>query len=153
MSRQKTVICCFAAICWMAYAAPVLAGSITDFFNWTQVQDPPHAGMTGGVDTALQVTLTATGAVPAATDIGYQSVNGVDVAGSTAGNYFSPAQDFQIAVDFNVSTLSSVGFAAIGFGIGEDGAGMNSAGPLLAIANGTAFGFLGGARTNDVSQV
>ena len=86
MSRQKTVICCFAAICWMASAAPVLAGSISDFFNWTQVQDPPHAGMTGGVDTALQVTLTATGAVPAATDIGYQSVNGVDVAGSTAGN-------------------------------------------------------------------
>lgn len=108
--------------------------------------------MTGSVDNSTQVTLTATGLVPAGTDIGYQSVNGNDVASSSFGSYFSASQNFHIAIDYSLTSLQSAGFGAIGFGIGEDRAGTNSAGVLLAINNGVALAFSGGARTNDISQ-
>ncbi|MCG6936776.1 MAG: VPLPA-CTERM sorting domain-containing protein [Gammaproteobacteria bacterium] len=131
---------------------PVSASSIDDFNSWTQVQDPPHTGMTGSIDNLTQATLTAIGPVPAGTDIGYQSVNGNNVASSSYGSYFSASQDFHIAVDFALTSLSPTGFAAIGFGVGEDSAGTNSAGALLAILNGGAPVFSGGARINDISQ-
>lgn len=151
MSRQNSAMS-YAALLWLVFVMPVSAGSITDFENWTKVEDPPHAGMTG-TRSSTQVTLTAIGPVPAGTDIGYQSVNGNAVAGSSSGNYFSAGQDFHIAVDFAVNAAGSSGFAAIGFGIGEDIDGMNSAGPLLGISNGNALGFFGGARTNDVTDL
>ena len=128
------------------------AAMIEDFNTWTEVEDPAHPGMSSNVDSASQITLTASGAIPAGTDIGYQSVNGNTVATSTAGYYFSAGQDFHVAVDFNVSPLGSVGLAGIGFGIGEDGAGMNSAGVGLGIFNGSAAAFTGAARIDDVTQ-
>ena len=150
-------------ISWIAILAllivnggrPSAAGAtlgIDDFNSWTQVQDPPHAGLTGNVDNANQATLLATGAVPATVDIGYQSVAGSDVASSSQGNYFSINQDFQVAVDFDVTAVNSAGLAAIGFGIGEDRDGMNSAGVALAINSGNPLAFSGGARINDVTQ-
>lgn len=152
MSKQCAAMSYAVVLLWSLCVTPVSAGSIDNLNSWTQVQDPPHTGMTGSVDSPIQVSLTAIGAVPAGTDIGYQSVNGSSPAGSSSGNYFSLSQDFHIAVDFNVSALDSVGFAAIGFGIGEDADGMNSAGPLLAFSNGAAVGFFGAARINDITQ-
>lgn len=128
------------------------AATVTDFDTWTPVADPPHAGMSGTVDGPGQVTLVASGAVPAGTDVGFQSVNGADVAGSTAGHYFSAATSFEAAVDFGFTAAGSVGLGAIGFGLGEDGAGTDSAGVALSILNGAAFAFGGGARVGDVTQ-
>jgi hypothetical protein len=147
----------FSAVLLLSLTAinPAAALSITDFNSWTQVQDPADPGMTGSLaagSPSTQATLTATGSVPASTDIGYQSVSGNTVAGSLSGNYFSVAQDFHIAIDFDVSASASVGLAGIGFGIGEDGAGANSAGAGLAINNGSPAAFAGSARINDVTQ-
>ncbi len=126
--------------------------NIEDFTTWTLVEDPPHPGLDASVISPSEVFLTANGAIPAATDIGFQSVDGSDVMNSTSGFYFSKDADFEIAVDFSVSTENSLGLAGIGFGIGEDGDGANSAGVGLAIANGAAFAFSGAARINDVTQ-
>lgn len=150
MSKQKAAMSYSVALFWLGFAAPASAGLITDFQTWKQVEDPPHVNMTGGVVSSTEVSLTAIGPVPAGTDIGYQSINGNTVAGSSSGNYFLASQDFHIAVDFAVDAGNSTGFAAIGFGIGEDGDGNNSAGPLLAFFDGTPLGFFGGARTNNV---
>ena len=90
--------------------------------------------------------------IPAGTDIGYQSVDGVDVAGSASGFYFSPLEDFHVAIDYDVTHDASVGFAGIGFGIGEDRDGMDSAGMGLAINNGAPTAFAGAARIGDVNQ-
>lgn len=147
-------ICCLlslpAALLLIAVqAAP--AASLTDLTTWTEVEDPAHPGLSSTVDSASQITLSADGAIPAATDIGYQSVDGATVAGSTTGYYFSVLEDFSLAIDFDVTAANSVGLAAIGFGIGEDGAGANSAGAALAVFNGSPFAFSGGARVNDVT--
>lgn len=152
MCKKITAMNSTVALLWLSIAASNVAASIDNLNSWTQVQDPPHSGMSGVVNSATQVTLTASGAVPAGTDIGYQSIDGVSVASSSSGNYFSPSQSFHIAVDFNLTGLNSIGFAAIGFGVGEDGAGMNSSGPLMAILNGAPSGFSGAARINDVTQ-
>ena len=140
------------SLLWLVAVTPVSA-AIEDFNTWTLVQDPAHAGMTSSVDNAAQVTLTADGAVPGGTDIGYQSINGNTVTSSSAGYYFSIAQDFHIAVDFSVSPAASMGLAGLGFGIGEDGAGENSAGPGLAIFNSIPLSFAGASRINDVTQL
>ncbi|TWT43203.1 PEP-CTERM sorting domain-containing protein [Botrimarina hoheduenensis] len=128
------------------------AASITDLNAWTQLQDPPHPGMAGVVDNASQVTLTATGAVPSGTDIGYASVNGPDVAGSTGGYYFDPAQSFVVAIDFDLSAGGSIGGGGIGFGIGEDVGGTDSAGVGLALLNGAPLLFSAASRVNDIDQ-
>ena len=128
------------------------ASTISDFSTWTLVQDPPNANMTASLDSAVQTTLNASGAVPAGVDIGYQSVDGNLTAGSTSGYYFSASENFQVAIDFDVAAVASVGLAAVGMGIGEDGAGANSAGPALAIVSGVASTFSGGARIDDVTQ-
>ena len=153
MSEQKSVRnFIVASLLWLIVFTPASAAVIDDFNSWTQVQDPAHPGMTGTVDNASQATLIATGAIPAATDIGYQSVDGTTVATSLSGHYFKVGQDFHIAVNFDVSDVDSIGLAGIGFGIGEDSAGMNSAAPGLAIFNGMPSAFGGAARTNDVVQ-
>jgi len=131
---------------------PTRTEAITDFGTWTQVQDPAHPGMSGRVDNASQITLSASGAVPAATDIGYQSVDGPSAAAATGGHYFSAGESFHVAIDYDVIAASSVGLAALGFGVGEDAEGRNSAGPALAVDNGNPLAFSGGARVNDVTQ-
>ena len=153
MSERKSVKNFIVAILfWLVLVTPASAALIDNFNSWTQVQDPAHLGMTGTVDNDSQATLIAAGLIPAATDIGYQSVDGTTVATSLAGHYFKVGQDFHIAVDFDVSEVDSVGLAGIGFGIGEDSAGMNSAGPGLAIFNGNPSAFGGAARIDDSLQ-
>ena len=131
---------------------PVFAG-IVDFTEWTRVQDPPDGNFVGSVDSASQVTLSATGGpVPSATDIGYQSVNGQTAASSTAGYAFDPAADFSVAVDFSLD-VSGTGGLGIGFGIGEDRDGANSAGVAMLTMDGEPQLFFGGvARIGDVTQ-
>lgn len=145
-----SLFCLIALVGWTS-ASSATAASISDFSTWALVQDPPNANMTASLDSSTQTTLTANGAVPAGVDIGYQSVDGNETAGSTAGYFFSAADSFQVAVDFDVVTDASAGLAAIGMGIGEDGAGSNSAGPALAVVNGVASTFSGGARTGDIT--
>jgi hypothetical protein len=128
--------------------------AITDFNTWTQVTDPSHANFTGSIDTATQISLLATGGpVPSSTDIGYQSVNGNTAATSTTGFAFSPSANFQVAVDFALNFQNTPdGGLAIGFGIGEDIDGENSAGAIVFTQDG-ATSFLGAAaRINDVNQ-
>lgn len=129
------------------------SAAIADIGNWTEAEDPAHPGLSSTVINPSNVMLSASGAIPAGTDIGYQSVNGNSVAGSSSGYYFSAANDFEIAIDFSFSEIASAGLAGIGFGIGEDGTGANSAGVGLAIFNGAPFGgFAGAARTNDADE-
>ncbi|MGR8921762.1 MAG: hypothetical protein ACU85V_19285 [Gammaproteobacteria bacterium] len=136
----------------LALASGATAAVVEDFNSWTAVEDPPHPGMGSSVDSPSQVTLTASGAIPAGTDIGYQSVDGGSVATSTAGHYFAAGASFTVAVDYDLTSSGSTGFGAIGFGIGEDGAGANSAGIALAVSNGAPFAFSGAARIDDATQ-
>lgn len=133
---------------------PVSAcADIVNFNEWTLVEDPPHQNFTNSVDSSSQITLSAiAGPIPSGTDIGYQSVNGSDVANSISGWAFDPAFDFAVAVDFNLSFGSPTGGFSIGMGIGEDSDGTDSAGVILASLNGGFLTFVGAARANDVTQ-
>lgn len=128
--------------------------SITDFTNWTLVQDPPSASFFSSASMTTAELFADGGPVPIGTDIGYQSVDGATAATSTAGYAFDSAASFSIAIDYEFFfTGPAVGFLSLGFGVGVDGAGMNSAGALMTTSNGAAFGtFAGGARVNDVDQ-
>ncbi len=145
----KTV---FAAV--VTLSAVAAQADITDFNNWTLVEDPPHANFTSSVDSSSQITLSATaGPIPNATDIGYQSVNGITPATSTTGYAFDPSADFSVAVDFSLSFDSPSGGLAVGFGIGEDKNGENSAGVALLTTNGLPSVFFGAvARIGDLDQ-
>lgn len=96
--------------------------------------------------------LSAAGAIPSGVDIGYASVNGADVASSSAGYYFDPAFDFSVAVDFNLTAPASIGAGGLGFGIGEDVGGADSAGIGLGFLNGAAVLFATAGRVDDVDQ-
>ncbi|AUB82351.1 hypothetical protein [Candidatus Thiodictyon syntrophicum] len=127
---------------------------LTDFQTWTQVQDPPHVSFTG-LATATEVTLSADGGpVPGGTDIGYQSVDGKTPGVSSLGYAFSPGADFALAIDFAITFGNSpVGYLGLGFGIGEDSDGTDSAGAALLFNNGNALGIFGAAaRVDDVNQ-
>lgn len=142
----------------MSLAAILLSGAvaqaatITDLSTWSVVEDPPHSGTMASIDVMGVARLTAGGAVPSGTDIGYASVNGADVANSTAGYYFDPSADFSVAVDFDLTARSSIGAGGLGFGIGEDVDGANSAGVGLGFVNGAAALFATAGRVNDVDQ-
>lgn len=132
----------------------MVRADIVSFLNWQLVQDPPNANMTASA-TATQATLLAgNGNVPLSTDIGYQSVNGLTPAVSTHGYAFSHLSDFAVAIDYNLSFSGSPGGAlSLGFGIGEDANGQNSAGVGMATFNGNSVGnFSGAARVNDQNQ-
>lgn len=128
--------------------------AITNFNTWTLVQDPPHVKFTSSVDSMSQISLMANGGpVPAAYDIGYQSVNGDTPGNSTAGYAFAPTASFQVAIDFSMSFSGSPsGGLGIGFGIGEDGDGMNSAGAVQLVKDGSIYMQGAAARVNDVNQ-
>ena len=150
---NKTTVYYFAAASLLVVSSSAPA-AITDFNTWTQVTDPLHANFTGSIDTATQISLLATGGpVPSSTDIGYQSVNSTTAATSTTGFAFDPSDNFQVAVDFSLNFQNAPdGGLAIGFGIGEDIDGENSAGAIVFTQDG-ATSFLGAAaRVNDVNQ-
>ncbi len=140
-----------AAAVVIAPLATAQAGT-GDFTTWSQVQDPANANFTSST-TSTQATLNAgNGAVPASTDIGYQSVNGETVATSTGGFAFSKADSFSIAIDYSLSGASQQGTLGIGFGIGEDRDGMDSAGVAMLTNNGTPLAYGSAARINDANQ-
>ena len=126
------------------------AADITDFNTWTQVEDPAHPNFESSVDSASQITLTASGGpIPAGTDIGYQTINGLTPATSTQGYYFDHNFDFSVAVDFNMNFSNANGVLAFGFGIGEDQDGMNSAGVTLVTIDGMPSSFAHASRINN----
>ncbi len=151
-TNAKLIFQSLAAVAFLA--APCISrATVTDFTTWTLAQDPPNANFTGSAAVA-QATLNAVGGpVPSGTDIGYQSVNGATVGASTSGYAFDSASDFAIAIGFNLSFGTPVGLMAIGFGIGKDGAGADSAGVAMATFNGVPqLFFLGAARDGDFDQ-
>jgi len=127
----------------------VAAATITDFNNWTLLEDPPHANFSSSVDSSSQVTLAASGALPSGTDIAYQSFDGFDAAGSTGGWAFDPNSDFSVSIGFDLSFTGGLGGFTIGFGIGEDRDGTDSAGVILASMNGSPAAYAGVGREND----
>jgi hypothetical protein len=149
-SRLKFV----AGILWAIFAVQSVQADITDFTTWTQVQDPAHANFTSSVNAAQATLFAGNGHVPDGTDIGYQTVNGQTPATSNAGHAFDPAGDFTVAIDFNLSFANNPdGALAIGFGIGEDRDGVNSAGAVMFTNDGSPFLFFAGnARVDDVDQ-
>ncbi|WP_146443992.1 hypothetical protein [Botrimarina colliarenosi] len=120
--------------------------------KWTLVEDPPHDGLGAVAIAGSTAMLGADGAVPSAADIGYASVNGQDAMSSTGGFYFDPNFDFSVAIDFVFSANSSLGAGGIGFGIGEDINGSNSAGVGLGFVNGSPLLFATAGRVGDVNQ-
>jgi hypothetical protein len=133
--------------------APAASG---DLSSWTLVQDPPHASFTASATTTAATLRAIGGPVPGATDIGFMSVNGQTPATSTAGYAFDPSASLALAIDFGLSFSSTpTGMLAIGFGIGEDGDGRNSAGVVLLTSNGAPLfpaSFGAAARVNDINQ-
>ena len=126
--------------------------AITDLSTWTLVEDPPNANFSAA-QSATNATLSAGGPIPAGVDIGFQSVTGDTVANSTGGYFFDPTDDFSIAIDYDWTFNSASGFLGLGFGIGEDSDGMNSAGVAMLTSNGSPFlSFAGAARINDADQ-
>lgn len=131
------------------------AAQITDLTQWTLLEDPPNDSLNVASVTPGAVTLTADddNPIPSGTDIGYASVNGPDVAGSTQGFYFDPASDFRVAIDYDLSfapTPAPAGTLAVGFGVGEDVAGRDSAGPFsFRSFGGLSSGLVGAAGRND----
>jgi hypothetical protein len=136
-----------ASLCGAASAL-----SIADLSTWTLNQDPAHPGMTALPVSSVGAPLNAFGPVPSGTDIGYASVDGSDVANSSKGYYFDPATSFHVAIDFALLTRSTTGGAGIGFGIGEDAEGLNSAGVGLGVINGQPIAFSTAGRIGDVDQ-
>ncbi len=132
------------------------SAAVTDLSQWSRVEDPAHPGMSAQVDAMLPqtpATLIATGAIPSAVDIGYASVDGTSSADATNGYVFDPASDFSLAIDFDFSVSGvTVGGGGIGFGIGENVDGTNSAGIGMAFVNGAPLLFAPAARVNDVTE-
>ncbi|WP_182864635.1 hypothetical protein [Stieleria mannarensis] len=127
---------------------------VTDFGTWTLVEDPDHPGLSASVNAASATLSALDTAVPAGTDIGFQSVDGATPLASAAGFYFNPDADFSLAIDYDWAFSGNpTGFLGLGFGIGEDGDGMNSAGVAMGTLDGSPFlSFGGAARINDVDQ-
>ncbi|MBB6431557.1 PEP-CTERM sorting domain-containing protein [Algisphaera agarilytica] len=139
----------------LGLSASAASAQITDLTTWSLVEDPSHPLMNGSVTTGAATLTAGNGVIPIATDIGYASVNGQDVATSTSGFYFDPGSDFVAAVDYDLSFASSPmpsGGLAVGFGVGEDIDGTDSAGftALIQKSGTSTFGSLvTAARTDD----
>jgi hypothetical protein len=148
-----------AAACVSILSSAAVAAPITNFTSWTLTQDPPNLLFTGS-STGTSASLSAgSGSIPAGTDIGFASVDGTTVVGSTGGNYFSPASSFSLAIDYDLTAALPAGTSTsgifIGFGIGEDATGIDSAGVTLGAVNFSGAPLLGlaaAARVNDVTQ-
>lgn len=115
----------------LGFVSVSASAQISDLTNWTLLEDPPNALMNASVTPGAATLTAGNGVIASGTDIGYASVDGPDVANSTAGFYFDPDSDFRVAIDFDLSFASNtppIGGLAVGFGIGEDVAGADSAG-------------------------
>jgi hypothetical protein len=144
----------FLALTFQIALGLVASAAITDFDQWTLVEDPGHPGFSA-VSNATSAMLSAGNtAIPAGTDIGYQSVNGSTVQTSSQGFFFSPHADFSLAINYEWTISNNAsGLLGIGFGIGEDSDGKNSAGVSMVTVSGSPFLTFGGAaRVGDLTQ-
>lgn len=131
----------------------------TDEGEWSSVKDPPHINMQAAApylvspltSTEQGAALSATGPVPSGTDIGFASLGGSATA-VNKGFYFDPLQSFSVAIDYRFSAISSVGAGGIGFGIGEDLDGTDSAGVGMGFVNGAPLAYSTAARVDDIDQ-
>ena len=132
----------------------VASAAITNFDQWSLVEDPAHDGFDGSASADSASLTVGNVAIPAGTDIGFQSINGQTPGTSTSGFYFDPSSDFRLAIDYEWSFSNSpTGFLGLGFGIGEDSDGANSAGVAVGSSNGsTLMTFGGAARIGDMDQ-
>lgn len=140
-------------IVWQWQTPEVTNADIVDFDDWTEIQDPAHPNLVAERNSSAQVTLKALGGpIPAGHDIGFASINGFDVATASDGWYFQHDQDFSIAIDYDLSFVGADGGFSIGFGIGEDIAGMDSAGIVLATQDGGLVSYAAGSRVGDTDN-
>lgn len=153
MNRLRTSF--YLSICLSLMLAGFSRADITDFTNWSIVEDPPNDNLSASVTAAEAVLVAANGAVPNAADIGYKSINGPNALSSTQGYAFSPSADFSIAVDYDwVFSGNPVGFLSLGFGVGEDDNGEDSVGAVMVTSGGSPLGnFSGGARVDNMSEI
>ena len=129
----------------------LLAAEVTDLTTWTVVEDPPDPAFSADVGVTTARLLAGDASIDRGTDIGLQSIDGLTVGDSTAGFFFDHREDFALAIDYRWSFDSADGFLGLGFGIGEDSDGQNSAGVAMLTRDGGAFGpFAATGRTNDV---
>ena len=122
-----------------------LDADIADFTNWYVIQDPPDENFTYSVSSSQASLFAGAGAIPVGTDIGFATINGNTAASSSAGYIFDPNADFLLAIDYDLSFASASGALGLGFGVGEDVEGMNSAGIALITNNGAPVLNFGGA--------
>lgn len=145
----------FAGLVLAAALAGPAAAQFDDFTAWSLIEDPAHPQFNASATTAAATLTAGNGPIPAGTDIGYASVDGQAAATSTSGFVFSPDSDFLIGIDFDLSFANAPaasGSLGVGFGIGEDIDGTNSAGVAVLSSNGASSGpAAAAARTNDVN--
>ncbi|WP_145384615.1 hypothetical protein [Stieleria neptunia] len=132
----------------------IARADVTDFGTWSLVEDPAHPAFSATVHGGSATLSAGNLGIPAGTDIGFQSVNGSTPQTSTGGFYFRPDADFSLAIDYAWTFSNNPsGSLGLGFGIGEDGDGMNAAGVAMGTNDGAPFlSFGGAARINDVDQ-
>ena len=92
-----------SGIAFLLLASGLVArAAVIDFSTWTPVADPAHPGFSSSVSVdGSSATLSAADlAIPAGTDIGFQSVDGSRPATSSNGFFFRPDEDFSLAIVF-----------------------------------------------------
>jgi hypothetical protein len=138
----------------MLLACSCARGDFFDFNDWTLVADPPHPNFSAQITSSTAVLTAGNGAVPIGVDIGLKSITGNTPATSTAGYAFSPNSDFTVAIDYAIAFNGTpTGVLGIGFGIGEDANGANSAGIAMLTSGGSPFfNYAAVSRINDVNQ-
>jgi len=124
-----------AAAFVLASVAAAAAAQLTDLSTWTLVEDPPNASFSVAAQSPTAITLAAAdaspSAIPAGTDLGFQSVNAATVADATEGFAFAAHASFTVAIDYDAAFTDAATGLGWGFGIGEDINGENSAGTAV----------------------
>ena len=159
MARCGAKMLAILLACRVLLLTAPAGATISDLTKWTLVEDPAHPNFSASTQNAIlpsSATLLASGGpIPAGTDIGYQTVDGNTPATSTMGYAFDPTTDFSLAIDFDWTfPTASLGQLAIGFGLGEDGDGVNSAGAVMVANDGAIVpAVAGGARVGDADYM
>ncbi|WP_230627447.1 PEP-CTERM sorting domain-containing protein [Roseiconus lacunae] len=127
---------------------------VTNFLTWQPIADPVDPGFSVAASPTTANLFALDQPIAAGIDIGFASVNGSTVASSMTGHYFRPTDSFALAIDYDWSFAGNPsGLLGLGFGIGEDAAGENSAGIGLVANSGIPLlTYAGAARVNDVNQ-
>ena len=150
LRRMSLRIVLLAAACCLSFR-PASCAEVVDFTTWTEVVDPFDPNFSASATSSSASLFAGNGLIAVGTDIGFQSVNGATPGSSSSGSFFHASNDFTIAIDYDLSFgVGTQGSLGLGFGIGEDSDGMNSAGVGLATVAGAPFlTFAGAARVND----